>query len=377
MMSMNMFKKFVNKVVDFFSTVTENIKNKYKERAEFIKRNKELKKRLQKKRKIKRHKLKFYLERAGITVDTKRIAKYIFNTCVLINLLLSAWLIYFFSTGYGYTLGFVLIVMVVVWVLIFLLLLFVLGLLFHIFLDIRIFQRKVTIEEVLPDYLLLTSANIRSGMPIDKALWYAVRPRFGVLAKEIETVAKQTMSGEDLEVALQNFADKYDSMVLKRAVNLLVEGIQAGGEIGDLLNKISLNIQESQILKKEMAANVTSYAIFITFATVVGAPFLFGLSYQLLNVITKVMAEVNVPMSTSVMGMSIGSFHIGITQSDFRLFAILSLTVTSFFSSIIIATIRKGNVKAGLKYIPMFMIGTILLFLIASHFMGIIFSSLI
>ena len=69
-------------------------------------------------------------------------------------------------------------------------------------------------------------------MTIDKALWYAVRPKFGVLANEIETVAKETMKGEDLKIALQKFADKYDSILLKRSISLLSEGIDAGGEIG-------------------------------------------------------------------------------------------------------------------------------------------------
>ena len=74
------------------------------------------------------------------------------------------------------------------------------------------------IEENLPDYLEFTSANLRAGMPIDRALWFAVRPRFGVLAKEIEDVAKRTLAGEDLHVALVDFAKKYDSQILLRSV---------------------------------------------------------------------------------------------------------------------------------------------------------------
>ena len=42
---------------------------------------------------------------------------------------------------------------------------------------------------VLADFLGLTSSNISAGMPIDRALWFAVRPKFGILAREIEEVA--------------------------------------------------------------------------------------------------------------------------------------------------------------------------------------------
>src|SRR4030043_1012258 len=80
-----------------------------------------------------------------------------------------------------------------------------------VFLDMRIFNRTKAVEAVFPDFLQLTSANISAGMPIDRALWYAVRPGFGVLAKEIESVAKNTMAGEDLRRALGNFSKKNNS----------------------------------------------------------------------------------------------------------------------------------------------------------------------
>jgi pilus assembly protein TadC len=97
------------------------------------------------------------------------------------------------------------------------------------YLDMRIFKRTNAVEAVFPDFLQLTSANISAGMPIDRALWYAVRPGFGVLAKEIESVAKNTMAGEDLGSALTNFANKYKSRTIQRSISLLLEGMSAGG----------------------------------------------------------------------------------------------------------------------------------------------------
>jgi len=46
------------------------------------------------------------------------------------------------------------------------------------------------------------------------------------------------------------------------------------------------------------------------------------------------------------------------------------LIITSFFSSIIIATIKKGNAKLGFKYIPLFIAITVTLFLIADSLIG-------
>src|SRR3990167_2189912 len=234
-----------------------------------------------------KHRLRYYLERSGLGIDTGKLSKRLFNLCILINLAISFYLMYYFSSNLGITWGTVAAAMITLWMLIFVVILFVLWVLFYIVVDLKIFKRKIDIEDVLPDFLQLTASNIKAGMTIDRALWYAVRPRFGVLAKEIETVAKETMRGEDLKTALRKFSDKYDSVLLKRSISLLIEGIEAVGEIGDLLNKIAINVQENKLMRKEMSANVTTYIIFISFSTVLAAPVLFALAGILIKVISN------------------------------------------------------------------------------------------
>jgi archaellum biogenesis protein FlaJ (TadC family) len=251
--------------------------------------------------------------------------------------------------------------------------LFLVWCVFYIYLDVAIFKRRQKLEEVLPDFLQLVSTNIRAGMATDQALWFAVRPRFGILSKEIEEVAKRSLAGESLDTALHHFVAKYDSKVLERSINLLVEGIRAGGEIGSLLNKISSNIQETNIMKKEMAANVMTYVIFITFATVIAAPFLFGMAYQMIDVIQEVFSKVDIaPEASSGFPVSISGS--AISMADFRNFAVISLLITSLFSAMIVSVIKKGNVKSGIRYIPVFMVCSVALFFLVvklfSYFVG-------
>ncbi|MEK6949786.1 MAG: type II secretion system F family protein [Nanoarchaeota archaeon] len=318
-----------------------------------------------------RHKIREHLERAGLVIEPGNLSKKIFTLCILINLAISAFLIYHFSITYGITWATILASVAALWILVFAVILFISWVLFYIAVDLKIFKRKVDIEEVLPDYLQLTAANIKAGMTIDRALWYAVRPRFGVLANEIETVAKETMRGEDLKTALKKFADKFDSLLLKRCISLLIEGIEAGGEIGTLLNKIAINIDENRIMRQEMEANVTTYAIFISFATIAAAPVLFALSGVLIKVIANLSTSLSgITTSSSAAGFGLTFSGTGIAYKDFKIFAIVSLIITSFFSSVIIATIKKGNAKLGFKYIPLFIVITITLFLITDNLMG-------
>lgn len=319
-----------------------------------------------------KHRLRFYLKRAGMEWESYFVSKRLFLICIFINLFLSGYLIFRFSTDMKYGTFVLTVWILILWGVFFALLLLGAWLGFYLMLDVFIYQRKVKIEEVLPDFLQLTSANVRAGMPLDRALWYAVRPKFGILSKEIETVAKETMTGVDLEVALKNFASKYDSLVLQRSMSLLIEGMGSGGEVGELLNKIALNIQESQILVKEMSADVTSYSLFIAIATIFAAPFLFALSGQLMNILKNIISMVSTSSASASTGSSFAFKFapITLTQHDFTIFAVTSLIISSFFSSVIVATIRKGNVKAGINYLPIFVISTTVLYFIMSVAFG-------
>ena len=335
-------------------------------RKEIERRKKEREK--QEKKLQARDRLKYYLGRAGLEVHGEFVSRQLFRLAIAVNILVSAYLIWRFATDLKVGITPLLFAIAIVWFVVFGIVLFLLWLILYLTLDLRIFKRRLDIEQVLPDFLQLTSANIRAGMPIDRALWYAVRPRFGVLAKEIESVAKETMSGTDLSQALTDFTNKYDSKLLKRSINLLVEGIEAGGEVGELLDKIASNVLENQTLRREMAANVMTYVIFITAATLLAAPFLFALSGQLLKVIISITASIAPVETTATPLASFGlSFReIGIKPSDFMIFSVISLLTTSFFSSLIIATIRKGEVRSGIRNIPVFIIITLSLYFIGS-----------
>ncbi len=318
-----------------------------------------------------KQKIKYYIERAGLEISPQKLSKTFFNIAVVANLAISGYLIYYFSVTYGITWGTVVASMIVLWVFIFVILIFALWIMFYLAVDLKIFRRKVDIEEVLPDFLQLTASNINAGMTIDRALWYAIRPRFGVLAKEIEMVAKETMSGTDLKTALEKFVARYDSVTLKRSVSMLNEGVEAGGKIGDLLNKIAINIQEQRSMLKEMSANVTTYVIFIAFSTIVAAPFLFAMSGVLIEVVQNLSSVLG--SSTNVAagaGLTLTFSGTGVTQSDFRVFAIVSLIMTSLFSAMMISIIKKGNIKSGVKYIPVFMAVSLTIYVIAQGLAG-------
>lgn len=229
----------------------------------------------------------------------------------------------------------------------------------YFYLDLRIYRRTKEIEEVLPEFLQFVASNLKGGMSFDRALWTSIKPRFGVLANEIEIVAKKVMTGGDVEDALQEFTTKYDSPMLKRSFDLIIEGMKGGGQIVYVIDKVIETITETQTLKKEMAASVTSYVIFITFIVILVAPGLFALSYQLLTIVGGFASKLGA--SAAAGGVASASLPIkfsatGINKDDFQTFSLVALGVISFFSAIIISIIRRGDVKGGVKMIPVFIV---------------------
>ncbi len=251
-----------------------------------------------------------------------------------------------------------------VWTAIFVFVYLFIWMVIYVYLDLRIFNRTKELEEVLPDFLQLASANISAGMPIDRALWFAVRPNFGVLAKEIEEVAKATLAGEELSASLLSFTERYDSVTLKRSINILLEGLAAGGEIADLLNKIALDIQETRILKKEMSANVATYAIFITFASIVMAPILFALATELLTIIVRITSTLDLSSS----GSSFFTINMKTSESmivNFKWFSVMMLAVSALMSASIVSVIRKGRLKEGIRNLPIFIAVSLVLYFLS------------
>ena len=89
----------------------------------------------------------------------------------------------------------------------------------YVYLNVSIFNRTKLIEDALPDYLTLVSTNLKGGMSFEKSLWAAIKPEFGILAKEITLASKKVLTGNDVKDAMEEFSMKYDSPILRRSLN--------------------------------------------------------------------------------------------------------------------------------------------------------------
>ena len=249
-------------------------------------------------------------------------------------------------------------------------------LLVYFYLDLKIYLRTKKMEEQLPDFLQVLSANLKAGMTFERALWAAIKPRFNVLGSEMAKASKKVMTGYEVGKALTELADRYDSLMLRRTVDLIISEAESGGNVAELIDRLVDNLKETKALKDEMSASAIAYVIFISVIVIVISPLLFALSFHLLVLILNFVSNLSVAAQRGVALPFVFS-KVNVNQDDFRVFSIVAILVISFFSSLIVAIVEKGDMKSGLKYIPIYVFGSMALYFFFMKVLGTLFAGIL
>lgn len=246
----------------------------------------------------------------------------------------------------------------------------------YFYLDLRIYSRTRKIEEQLADYLQVVSSNLKGGMTFERALWAAIKPRFGVLGKEMSVVSKKVMTGYELSKALTELTEKYGSSMLKRTVDLVISEAESGGNIAALIDRIVDNLKEAKELKAEMSAAAIAYIIFISMIILVIAPLLFAFALHLLSTVTTFINRVFVTVQR-VPGLPFVFTKTEVAPADFKIFSMTAIVVLSLFSSMIVSIVEKGDIKGGLKYIPIYVFGSLASYFLFVKILTVLFGRLL
>ncbi len=229
-------------------------------------------------------------------------------------------------------------------------------------------KRKNEMEKVLPDALLLISANLKSGLSIEKAFLLSARDEFGPLAEELRATAMEMFGGKPVEEALTDMESRIKSELFQETLKLLVDGLKSGGNTAKLLDSSAEDIRNSLELSEEINANIRMYVMFILMAAVVGAPLLFSISVYMAESTTEMWEGVDVDeleqADTGAGGMEMSFQEPDIDTAFFNEFSIMAIITINFFAALIISEIKNANIKEGAKYIPPLIIASLTLFFI-------------
>ncbi len=235
------------------------------------------------------------------------------------------------------------------------------------YLSIRAERRKVKMEKTLPDALKLVSSNTRSGHTLEKAFLLSARDEFGPLADELRLTAMDMYGGRAVEDALKEMEGRIKSELFQETLKLLIDGIKAGGDKADLLDSSAQDIRNSLELRDEIKSSIRMYAIFIVMVAVIGAPILFSVSVYMAEVTTDMwddaeMGEIEGGGMSSQIGFDIDFDAPQVDVEFFNTFAYMAIATTNIFAALIISEINNGNVKSGIKYAPIFVTVSLLIY---------------
>jgi archaeal flagellar protein FlaJ len=249
----------------------------------------------------------------------------------------------------------------------------------YAFLEFKIEQRKGFVETILPDYLQLAAANVRSGIALDKAMVLAARPEFGFFSEDVKDMNRELYSGVTLQASMISLGKKYRSLQLQHTVRMMVEGIQYGGGMTDLLNQIAKDIRNQQMVQKEISGQLFMYTIFIAFAALIGAPVLYALTSEMIAVTNTVWAGIirENPGGLPTAGVSfLRPSPPKISIAAYYNFAISAVVLISGFGAFIVSAISTGSVFKGLRFLPAFLLIGLTVFWLTSGAIGSIFTGI-
>ena len=249
----------------------------------------------------------------------------------------------------------------------------------YMILNYQIDKRKTAVETILPDYFQITSANLRSGIALDRAMLLAARPEFKSFAEDIKDMDRKVFGGETFQAALTELGQKYRSFSLQHAIKMMIEAQRYGGAMADLMDQLSKDMRNQQMVQKEVAGQLFMYSIFIAFAGLIAAPVLYGLTSQMIVVTDSVWKGILAanPGGLPTTGLSfLKPSPPKISATFYHNFSLVAISIITGFAALIMSAISSGSVVRGIRLLPVFIIVGLVIYFIVGSMIGALFGTI-
>lgn len=224
------------------------------------------------------------------------------------------------------------------------------------------YQRK-EYEANFLDFVRNLVGAVKSGMPVSKAIIHVSRnSEYGSLHKLITKLSNQIEWAIPVRKALKTFANSTNNNIIKRAITTVIEAEEAGGNLEDVLESITLSLIEIKKIKDARKASIhgqimQSYIIFFVFL---------GVMVVIQNVLVPYMTKMqgndvagvgNAAAKTLVISSAIDmSSIVSFISSVFAwfttlhgIFLMLGL-LQGLFAGLVIGKLSEGDLTVGVKH---------------------------
>ncbi len=137
-------------------------------------------------------------------------------------------------------------------------------------------KRKAQIEDSLPDALHHMAVAVRTGLVLESVIQEISEAEYGPLSEEYARITLEIRKGRPLKEALLAFAKRTRSKDIQRIMRLILEGVEAGGPIADVLDEVSDNMRAIKMIKRERKSATSQQISFLAMASLFAGPFVMG-----------------------------------------------------------------------------------------------------
>ncbi|MBO8175281.1 MAG: type II secretion system F family protein [Thermococcus sp.] len=212
----------------------------------------------------------------------------------------------------------------------------------------RIVKRIENMEQMLPDAFFYLASSLRAGISFSEALEELTTAKFGALTEEFKKTVAEIKKGRPTVEALKAFALRNKkSPVIYRSMMIIIEALERGAPMADVLVSVGNDVREILRIKKERKASTGMQTMFFIIASGFVGPLILGVVSQVIAGLSGVEGTVTLPISAIK--------HI----------LLIFVALQAIVSGMGIGVIREGKFSGGLKYSIMLAIMGVIVFNLA------------
>lgn len=214
-------------------------------------------------------------------------------------------------------------------------------------------KRIENYEEQFPNFLRDIAEFKRSGMPLNRAIQSTTKNDYGKLTQEVKRIALELSWGIPFQKSLEKFAKRTGSHIINRAVSIIIEAQESGGEVTSVLETVASDLRKLKEIEKERKSKLSVYTITIYAIYLLLLFIIIMLMFSFVPQVPKIQA------SGKFLGGSTGG---GITEYEFRTLLFHVSLIEAFFAGLISGDMGEGRITAGIKHSIVLVLITVLAF---------------
>ncbi|MGZ0745659.1 type II secretion system F family protein [Haloparvum sp. AD34] len=214
-------------------------------------------------------------------------------------------------------------------------------------------RRTRNVEAAVPDFLDRLASINDAGMTVVASFRRVTGSDLGALTPELERTWRDIQWGADVESALRRLEHRVDSAMVSRSVALIVNAMQASGDIAPVLNIAADEARASRQLRKERRQVMLTYLIVIYISFLV----FIGIIAALTVAFIPAVEEASLGAGAGGVPGGVGGVGGGITEGlgdidvdAYELIFFHATIVQATCSGLIAGQLGEGTVRDGVKH---------------------------